>query len=75
MCKSFKEKNIIYCYITMDTASNNSSSNNSGFCKYCDIELNQSNTSKVGRKSCRQCNLDRLDKVKADKTPQPNKIC
>ena len=57
----------------MDTSSNSSSE--SGFCKYCQVELNRENTSKVGRKSCITCNKNRLEQCKQDKQEQPDKIC
>ena len=58
----------------METSSNSSSNSNNGFCKYCNVELNRENTSKVGRKSCITCNKTRLDKCKAEKQPQAGKI-
>ena len=58
----------------MDNSSVSSNSSESGFCKYCQVELGSNNTSKVGRKSCLNCNKTRLEQCKLDKEPQQNKI-
>ena len=44
-------------------------------CKYCSVELNKQNITQKARKSCRECNITRLQQAKEDKTPQDNKIC